>query len=193
MSLLSTARAAEVLMHGTLLEGGKIYVALRLDDKTTTWLEEGESIDGYTVVKINHEAEYVNLLTRSGRALKVSLSYAKIQSDPGESDARALIPLDKLNWTWIKSDANPMRKEREMLPDWAARNWRVLSEDTKLALKNYYRSHGWDIVVTPKGSNGLHVKNIRLKDPSEPLISPEELRNKKDKRRIVSPIISPEP
>lgn len=176
----------EILVHGIVMEDEAAQASLRVDGKPSKWLQVSQTIEGYTLTSIDPTKGTVELLTPEGILQSVSMTKA-ISAPQDGAPTPQLLALNQLNWSWIKSEDNPMRHMREVLPDWAGMNWKTLSEETKISLRNYYRSHGWDITVT-ETPTGYHVRNTRLKDPNKPPPSPKDLAHRKESSVIASPI-----
>jgi hypothetical protein len=128
-------------------------------------------IDGFRINAIDPVHNAVILVDATGSQQHLTLE--KLKSDGSEIlkpkvGHRSLLSLNKLDWAWIKSSENPMRKYPKTIPAWASayRNWTNLSEDIKTDIRNYYRTHGWDIEVTVINPDVVHIHNIRLVDPN---------------------------
>jgi hypothetical protein len=77
------------------------------------------------------------------------------------------IPIEQLDWKWIRSDANPMRREAPALPYEIASGWDALSADERLRIENHHRLHGWTINVAKRGERPF-VTRARIKDARSP-------------------------
>jgi hypothetical protein len=175
----------ELQLSGVVAMGAEKIASLEAKDGLRKWCAVGDQIGGYRVTQIR--AEEVVLVDGAGKSVVVTLRAAVIGKMEAPASPKQLIPPEKLNWKWIKSDQNPMRQQPETIPEWAYANWEALDEDIKIDLKNYYRAHGWDIQPRTVSPGRVHVRNIRIQDPSEPEPSPEE-RRKTAKPAALSPV-----
>lgn len=125
------------------------------------------------------------VVDQSGAEREIGLKRTPISHAENRPEKKP-IGVHQLDWTWIKSDSNPMKDTAEVLPDWALKNWNSLSDDVKMDFQNRYRSHGWDFSVTQIAPNRIHVSNTRLIDPNIPPATEDQLR-----RRIRGAITAP--
>jgi hypothetical protein len=130
-------------------------------------------------VSINLANNTVTLADASNHQHQVILSRNAVVADETTPPHSKLLGLSELNWKWIKSAENSMRHEPETLPAWAYRHWATIGDEAKSNLHNYYRSHGWDFEVSVKSPTRIFVRNVRLKDPSEPPAPAAALQQKR--------------
>ncbi len=186
----STTRAVPdsvPVINGLMVAGKDNLAAIQIGGSAPKWCAAGDAVGGYTVKAVNVPANSVLLVDRAGKEWAINLATAKVIDDT-KARRVALLALEALDWKWIKSDANPMKKLPEDLPEWAAFNWKSLSEDTKMEFRNYYRSHGFDLAVEVKNPRIIHVSCPRLVDPSTPPLTEAQKRERLKSAKPVQPI-----
>lgn len=170
----STPLRAELHYKGSVVEGRQTLVMISSSNGFSKWCAPGDVVEGFKVQSVSADGNELVVLGSDGKPATLKLETAKVKlaaSDDG------LIPLDQLNWKWIKSDENPMRKMPEDLPGWATDSWATVPTDIKLDILNYFRAHGWGIKVTGSKAEGrVHVSATPLRDPSERQPTFEELK-----------------
>ncbi len=191
---LTDAIASDTLpvLNGLMVAGHDQLAALQTTGNVQKWCAVGDTINGFTVKRIDVQGNSIVVSGSDGADKTIVIAAAQVIPD-GSARKGTLIGLEQLDWQWIKSDKNPMRKMPETLPEWAIRNWRSLSEDTKLDLRNYYRFHGWDLEVAEKRPGILSGHNERLIDPNAPPPTEAELRERKQNAKSAQPMQQPNP
>jgi hypothetical protein len=167
-----------IRLHGIVVTDEGSIAALTLSDGSYKWCSVGQTIGDYKVLEIKQNASAVVVIDGAKQIHTLPVqrgNILKTDTSPNAQQSPGLIPLDQLNWAWIKSDENFMRKQPEPLPDWAIKEWIKGDENFRIEMKNYYRTHGWDITrveVSPKGRERQSISPLR--DPSIPSPTPEE-------------------
>lgn len=175
-----SALPGQVAFNGFLSTGKQIIVSLTLPDGRTTWCAKGDSIGEYEVVDINLESESVTVTDAKGQRMMIRISGTNIQTTADQIAKKTeIIPAEKLNWNWIRSDANPMRREPKPLPVWVATDWANLDENLRNDYRNYYRTHGWELVRVELSPTGKLRQSIYpVKNPFDRTPSREEVRSR---------------
>jgi hypothetical protein len=163
----------ELHYKGSVVDSGQTLIMISSSNGFNKWCMLGDSVEGCKIRGISPDGNQLTVENTAGKRSTLLLEKAKVKMVVGDD---GLIPLDQLNWKWIKSQDNPMRKMPETLPTWAYSNWATLSNEIKTDLLNYYRAHGWDVEVNEKAEGRVHVRNTRLRDPSERQPTFEELK-----------------
>jgi hypothetical protein len=170
-----SARDAEIQSHGIFMEGQSMWASIEHPKGTSRWCVVGDSVGDYKVMAISYaKAEVVLSNNRTKEVITIPVLGLPPQAEQAKKSS--LIPVEQLNWTWIRSDANFMRKMPESPPHDAIVEWQTASEEFKIALKNFYRQHGWELTrmeIRPDGR--AHASISPLHDPSIPLPTKEEL------------------
>ena len=131
----------------------------------------------YKIKSIDPKFDQAIVVYKTGSEHTLRLTNTPI-SKANNKLSKKLIAADQLNWPWIKSEANPMKRTAEVLPDWVLKNWDSLSDDVKTDFRNKYRQHGWDFTVNVVTPDRVRVSNTRLIDPNIPPLTDEQLRQK---------------
>lgn len=171
-------RAAEMVrFDGIMIIRGKATVLVFLDDERNKWCAVGDKIGPYTVTEIKADEEKITLRDSEGSESQVRLSRSIIRKTGiyKSKSAPTLTDPKNLNWAWIRSDANPMRKQPEPLPEWAVLVWQSSGEDFRIGFKNYYRAHGWEL------------SRVELKDETRSRQDFDPIDNPFDPPRIKDP------
>ncbi|MBK8856747.1 MAG: hypothetical protein IPN11_03435 [Opitutaceae bacterium] len=171
----AVARDAEIQSHGIFMEGESIWTAIEHPKGTSRWRVVGDSVGDYKVVEISYAKAQVVLAHHKTKEV-ITIPVLGLAPQAGPTAKSSLIPVEQLNWAWIRSDANFMREKPESPPHSAIVEWQTASDEFKIALRNFYRQHGWELTrmeLRPNG--GAHVSISPLHDPSIPLPTKEEL------------------
>lgn len=171
----ASVEPAHIQSHGMFVEGHSIWATIEHPKGTSKWCTVGDRVGDYRVLEIRYaNAEIVLTNTRTKEVLTVP-----VQGLPplaGQTGQGGLIPVEQLNWAWIRSNQNFMREKPESPPHKAIVEWQTASEEFKTALRNYYRQHGWELTRMELRADGrAHVSISPLHDPSIPLPTKEEL------------------
>ena len=166
---------AHIQSHGMFMEGQAIWATIEHPKGTSKWCAVGDRVGDYKVVEIRYaKAEVVLTNIRTQEVLTISVQGLPHQS--GQTSQGGLIPVEQLNWAWIRSDQNFMRTKPESPPHSAIVERQTASEEFRTALRNYYRQHGWELTRMELRADGrAHVSISPLHDPSIPLPTKEEL------------------
>ena len=166
------------IVLGGLSFAGKTPIAwLKDTEGQERWCREGDLFSEYKIKSIDPKFDQVIVVYKTGSEHTLRLKNTPI-SEAKNKLSKKLIAADQLNWPWIKSEANPMKRTAEVLPDWVLKNWDSLSDDVKTDFRNKYRQHGWDFTVTVVTPDRVRVSNTRLIDPNIPPLTDEQLRQK---------------
>ena len=180
----AASRAVElkdIELRGIIREDPRTIAYLLLSDGRGKWCAEGDVIGVYTLRTIHLEANEA-VVEAAGRPSRQTLSLVK--PSPGEAKASPtghgagkLLPAADLDWSWIRSEANPMRKAPEPLPDWVALEWARIDDAVRKDFQNFSRRHGWELVRVLALPNGRIRQSISpLRNPAEPALSSDERR-----------------
>jgi len=166
---------AHIQSHGMFMEGQAIWATIEHPKGTSRWCTVGERVGDYQVVEIRYaKAEVVLMNTRTQEVLTIPV--LGLPPQPGQARQSGLIPVEQLDWAWIRSDQNFMRTKPESPPHSAIVEWQTASEEFKTALRNFYRQHGWELTRMELRADGrAHVSISPLRDPSIPPPTKEEL------------------
>ena len=166
------------IVLGGLSFAGKTPIAwLKDTDGQERWCREGDLFSEYKIKSIDPKFDQAIVVYKTGSEHTLRLTNTPI-SEAKNKLSKKLIAADQLNWPWIKSEANPMKRTAEVLPDWVLKNWDSLSDDVKTDFRNKYRQHGWDFTVNVVTPDRVRVSNTRLIDPNIPPLTDEQLRQK---------------
>lgn len=127
-----------ISLRGVMFVGGKAYASLNFEKiRLSSWVAPSEKFLGYSVKEI---AEKYVILTEpaSDKEFKIYLAGSTIQSQSTPT------PYTK---AWINSTANPMLRRMEPLPLELYRNWSKLTNEERTEIIEYYRKHGWRIIL----------------------------------------------
>jgi hypothetical protein len=157
------------------MEGQSIWAAIEHPKGLSRWCAIGDSVGDYRVMEISYAKAEVVLAHHRTKAV-ITVPVLGLPPQAGQARQSALIPVEQLNWAWIRSEANFMREKPESPPHSAIVERQTASDEFKIALKNFYRQHGWELTrmeIRPNG--GARVSISPLHDPSIPLPTKEEL------------------
>lgn len=183
--------------HGIFMEGQTLWAAIEHPKGTSRWCAVGDFAGDYKVMEISYaKAEVVLANSRTKETVTIPVLGLPPQAE--QAKRSSLIPVEKLNWAWIRSEANFMREKPESPPHSTIVEWQNASEEFKIALRNFYRQHGWELTRMEVRADGReHVSISPLHDPSIPLPTKEELDRVKQRAGAPStkrePIQSPQP
>lgn len=165
---VTAGQASAPVIHGVVVEGKTAFVSIRDRDGDSgpAWVEVGKRWDSYTILEVSRTAESVRLLSHDGTMIEVPVTKGP-NNGSLPAGAGLLVPLDKLDWKWIKSDANPMRKQPTPLPVEVALAWKDLSERAQYAWISYYRAHGFALSFH-SDPEGLRVSLRVIRQPGVP-------------------------
>ncbi len=148
-----------LLLRGVVFMEAEGYASISSAHNRSGWLKVDQSFERNLIKEI--KADRIIIVTPNNDEKLISLAVAK----PGVSvSTGSLISIEQLNWPWINSTANVMRKEAPDLPYEIANGWGQLSDSERLRIENYYRIHGWGIKVERKASQ-LLVTRYHLRAP----------------------------
>lgn len=182
LGLLMTGNAAEgPRLEGLMIINKNAVARIVQRDGSARWFAVGDKVGEFSLSEIDNEQERVVLKNSAGESQVIVLAQSKVAHAEVEklTTNKTVVKPEDLNWAWIRSDANPMRKAPEALPLWVVLAWPDLGEDIQTDFKNFYRNHGWDlsrVQVTPDGRARLSISPLR--NPSDPVLSKEELRKR---------------
>lgn len=158
-----------VSYHGAVVISDEVFVALAAADCAPKWCRLGDNYQGLKFVEISSDFSEIICLNNRNERLSLSLSRAELVELRPASATAPLIGLEQLDWKWIRSEANPMKNEAPDLPFEKAITWKDWPEQDRIILRNYYRKHGWDLVVEVSESR-IKVERRPLYDPREPRV-----------------------
>jgi hypothetical protein len=148
---------------------------LGVDIKNSRWHREGSLSGGYEIVEIQTQKGYVVVRKPGQQNITIWLSGMGGPSEPEST----LIPLEELDWAWIKSDQNPMKNAPRPLPEWIVLSWKQMRERARIDIYNYYRVHGWNLVQVEVKEDGRILQGMDpLADPTQPQPTMEEVRRR---------------
>lgn len=146
---------------------GAALILLALDGQASEWISAGTTWSGYTYVGYDSTRDEVSLRSATGDLHKIRPRVGKVaKADPIQMPVE-LLPAEKVNWAWVRSDRNPMQRRAVDLPFEIVMEWDTYAEADKIPLLNYYREHGWSLRVTHLPT-GIQVRLEPLEDPSNP-------------------------
>lgn len=171
----ASVEPVHIQSHGLIMEGQSVWAAVEHPKGTSKWCTVGDRVGDYKVVEIRYaKAEVVLTNTRTEEVLTIPVQ--GLPPQPEQARQGGLIPVEELDWAWIRSDQNFMRAKPESPSHSAIVEWQTASEDFKTALRNFYRQHGWELTRMELRADGrAHVSISPLHDPSIPLPTKEEL------------------
>lgn len=171
----ASVEPAHIQSHGMFVEGQTVWAAIEHPKGTSRWCTVGHQVGEFKVLEIRYaQAEVVVTNTRTKEV--VTIPVQGLPPQPEKATVSALIPVEQLDWAWIRSDQNFMRDKPESPPHSAIVAWQTASEEFKIALRNFYRKHGWELTRMELRADGrAHVSISPLRDPSIPLPTKEEL------------------
>lgn len=178
--LCSVACAAPPAVRGLFQMGGVGYASLADDNpRHSQWVAVGQTWGDYAVAAIEVDAQRV-VLIRTGGSERTVVELAGASIKP----ATQLIELSALDWAWIRSAANPMRRYPIELPVDLPRQWAALPESERIRIRNYYRQHGYDLEVQQIGEGMFQTSYVGLRAPGEKpqgkLVKPVPISNPKN-------------
>lgn len=190
MAFAAGTAAADVSVKGFIATGDLRLANLAAEGGPSRWCREGDSFSGFVVVKIDATAGLVSLVSPDGKQSTLRLEASLITGgDQPRAPAKLLQPAS-LDWNWIRSDANPMRRAPHPLPEWAVRAWADLDEDLKTDFRNYYRVHGWELTLVEARGDRMRQDVSPLINPSDPPVSQEAARQR---AKAAGPVGKPAP
>lgn len=189
---LGITAQAQLRFGGFFVVNSEEFVALSEADGRIAWVKVGEMFGDYRVRKLDRSADTL-YVTLGQEKLVVPMSKQKVLKEeskpalvrlpdsPGKPTASvksskviSRFPAsdlgerstEGLNWDWINSDKNPMRK-LPIQPSISEQDaWPNLSESAKEDLVELYRQHGWHITVELNEA-GVGVRYRKATPPSE--------------------------
>lgn len=156
---------------------GAVMVLLARDGEVSGWVPEGATWRGHTYLRFDSSAGEAIIRSPHGELKRISLRSTKVTKTVTSPEKIELLPLEKIDWAWVSSEENPMRKRAVDLPFEVAMEWDTYTDADKIPLINYYRSHGWSLTVNHQ-SIGIRVRLEPLDNPANPrprVRSPESL------------------
>ena len=133
-------------------------------DTSTEWLGVGSKWGAYTVKYISPAEGYV-VLIRSREILKLYLDTPRVNAVGASTEASRAGDTSKLDWNWITSDENPMKKRAIDLPSDIVIGWKYLSDKDRDGLKEYYRRHGF-VLGVETSEKYINVTYERIHNPN---------------------------
>ncbi len=166
-----------LVLFGVVGVGGRYRAAIKTGRlNSERWYDIADDVDGRRIEAIGKDS--VTLKSNdTGETFVLKVRPVTIhQSSEDRLVRRPLLEASQVDWNWIRSDANPMRKKPESLPPWAQFGWNDLPEHIRIDFRNYYRSHGWDLTkVDSRPELGTSRYSIGpLENPSDPKLTREE-------------------
>jgi hypothetical protein len=146
---------------------GAVLVLLARDGEVSGWISEGSTWSGHTYLSFDSSAGEAIVRSPNGELNRISLRSAKVTKTGTSQEKTELLPPEKIDWAWVSSEKNPMRKRAVDLPFEIVMEWDTYTDADKIPLINYYRSHGWNLSVTHQ-SIGIRVRLEPLDNPANP-------------------------
>lgn len=171
----TTGFASEIILRGIAVIGDSAIAHVTAGG-VGTWCKAGDRFAGWTIVEIDRATSAVVVEAKNGMRKSVGIAGATIHDSGPLHVPKQLVRPEALDWNWIRSDQNPMRRKPHSLPEWAVLAWKDLDEDIRIDFRNYYRAHGWELTRVEVIGNRLRETIAPLQDPREPIPSPEEIR-----------------
>lgn len=179
---MSGNEISDIQASGIMVVDRTPTALLKANDTAGKWYSVGDTIRNYRVRAIDISGGLVVLQDNEGRSFEILLPAEKISQIAAEMPPR-LTPAENLDWKWIRSEQNPMRKAPIPLPEWAVLAWEDGGEKFRIDFKNYYRAHGWEI------SNVQGKLGGRVRQDFAPLTNPSDrVRTKEEIMRTALPI-----
>jgi hypothetical protein len=130
------------------------FAVVSTDGKTASgWLKVGSTWNSYEIIEISSGNSLV-IFKNAGKQIRVQLEPEKVRKETTASlgdpatPGHALKPeIINMNWTWIDSDKNPMRKGAIHLPKDVLFDWKNLTNEEKGSITDYYLKHGFILEV----------------------------------------------
>jgi hypothetical protein len=177
-AVTASAIGSQLTAKGIISSGELLLANLASEGGPSRWCKEGDSFSGFMVAAINATAGTILIVAPDGKQSELRLEQPLITGpDPARMPTKLLQP-DALNWAWIRSDANPMRRAPHPLPEWAVRAWADLDEDLRNDFRNYYRVHGWELTLVEARGDRMRQDVSPLVNPSDPPVSKEALKQR---------------
>ncbi len=156
---------------------GSVLVLLARDGEVSGWIPEGATWRGHTYLRFDPSASETIIRAPNGELNRISLRSTKVTKTNTSEEKIELLPPENIDWAWVSSEKNPMRRRAVDLPFEVVMEWDTYTDADKIPLINYYRSHGWSLTVTHQ-SIGIRVRLEPLDNPANPrprVRSPESL------------------
>ena len=174
----ASAIGGQLKLKGVISSGDLLLANLSSEGGPSRWCREGDSFSGFVVAAINAAAGTVSILASDGKRSELQLEESLITGPDRARISTKLLQPDALDWAWIRSDANPMRRAPHPLPEWAVRAWAELDEDLRNDFRNYYRVHGWELTLVEARGDRMRQDVSPLINPSDPPVSREAVRQR---------------
>ena len=173
-----SAGGGQLKVKGVISSGDLLLANLSSEGGPSRWCKEGDSFSGFVVAAINATAGSVSIVAPDGKRSELRLEPSLITGSDRARISTKLLQPDALDWAWIRSDANPMRRAPQPLPEWAVRAWAELDEDLRNDFRNYYRVHGWELTLVEARGDRMRQDVSPLLNPSDPPVSREAVRQR---------------
>jgi hypothetical protein len=194
---LATTAQAQLHFGGYFVLAREEFVALSVPNARTVWVKVGDVYGDYRILRLDRSEKklYVKLgdeeLTVPMSERKILYEESKPQRvrlpDPVTNGTGPVKPStvfsrfpatdigarsnEGLDWAWIDSDKNPMKK-LPIQPSISEQDaWPSLSESEKEDLVELYRQHGWHIAVELNEA-GVGVRYRKAKPSTEQKTKP---------------------
>lgn len=149
-------------LDGVFQMDGKHYASVH-DRQTqrSEWVSQNETVFGYVVKDLSGEKV---ILSKPGNE-PLTLYLVKGSIGVLENSAAP----ERYSKAWINSKANPMLRTVQPMPIDIYRNWQKLSTAEKSQIIEYYKNHGWRLILaeTIGETTNLAWENIYEKERSE--------------------------
>lgn len=158
--------------------------------KDAKWVKVGESFHEYRLVRLDTAADLLYLQGAAQGEIAVKLARARVKLG-GASQAPVRLPVPRtpsprsgpvplnetysvfpaneiqrseagLDWDWIESERNPMRRAPIQPSIAEQEQWPHLSEAEKGELVELYRQCGWHITISHR-SSGVGLSYVKIK------------------------------
>lgn len=174
-SLAATSVNAKTVQLRGMMEvrqGGEYITLIAISEDDTAvsgWLKAGSSWRQFTIIEASAKNGYA-VIRGSGTDQKITLEKQIVSKlkGPQQDFYETKTAARSLDWRWIKSDENPMKKRAFDLPPEIVLKWNILSDSEKEKIRDYYWRHGFDLTVEVKPQT-IHVDYSRIRDPSVPI------------------------
>ena len=178
-SLEGSSKALEPQLSGLVQMDGSVYASLmsKTDPGARSgWIKVGGTWADMTLERVSMTEGTALLRSSSGESFIVRLSSTRTQPEArNAAREEKLVPLEALDWAWIRSEANEMRDRIVEIPDDVALVWQSMPEAERIRIQNYYRLRGIDAGVERRG-NIIHVRHQRIPDPHAPKPDSSQLK-----------------
>ena len=170
----SPEREKAVQLRGLMeVKQGDKYItliAISADDTAVSgWLKAGSTWRQFTIVEASAKNGYA-VIRGLGTDQKITLEQQVVGKleDSLYDPTKSMTTARTLDWRWIKSDENPMKKQAFDLPPEIVLKWSILSDSEKEKIRDTYWRHGFELTVEVKPPL-INVDYSRIRDPSEPI------------------------